>query len=139
MSPVVLDTHVLIWLMQGVERISQDKRLIIQDAANAGSLSVAAITPWEISMLTAKSRLALPMDVSQWLNAAFSRFGVGLVPLSPEIAIASNNLPGDFHNDPADRMIVATARHLNALLITEDRSILSYAQLGHLQAVSSSQ
>ena len=138
-TTVLLDTHVLVWLMQGVERFSDQKKTVIREAANADSLGVAAITPWEIGMLASKSRLTLPMDVGQWLDAAFNRLGIGLIPLSPEISVASSYLPGAFHNDPADRMIVASARHLNALLITEDRAILAYAQLGHVQAVSPSQ
>jgi len=131
-SFVLLDTHVLVWLMQGIDRLSPAKRELIQQAADR----VAAITPWEIAMLTAKGRLALPMDVGEWIYAAVHSLGIAVVPLSPEISVASNRLPGEFHADPADRMIVATARHLNALLVTEDNAILVYAQAGYVQAVS---
>ncbi|EGF91795.1 PIN domain protein [Asticcacaulis biprosthecium C19] len=136
MSFVLLDTHVLVWLMQGIDRLSPTKRDLIQKAADRDELGIVAITPWEIAMLTAKGRLALPMDVGDWIDAAVKGFGVAVVPLSPEISVASNRLPGDFHADPADRMIVASARHLNALLVTEDNAILAYAQAGHVQAVS---
>ncbi|ESQ90803.1 twitching motility protein PilT [Asticcacaulis sp. AC460] len=138
MSFVLLDTQVLVWLMQGVDRLSPAKRERIQQAANRNELGIAAITPWEIAMLTAKGRLALPMDVGEWIDAAVHGFGIVVVPLSPEISVASNRLPGDFHADPADRMIVASARHLNALLVTEDTAILAYADAGHVQAVSAS-
>ena len=136
MSFVLLDTHVLVWLMQGIDRLSPAKRELIQQAADRDELGVAAITPWEIAMLTAKGRLALPMDVGEWIYAAVHSLGIAVVPLSPEISVASNRLPGEFHADPADRMIVATARHLNALLVTEDNAILVYAQAGYVQAVS---
>ncbi len=133
-SAVLLDTHVLVWLMQGVARISDAKKALIELAGREDRLFVAAITPWEIAMLTEKSRLALPMDVKDWLDAAINRLGIGLVPLSAEISVASNRLPGSFHSDPADCMIVASARHLNAMLITEDRAILAYAAQGFLHA-----
>ena len=138
MSVVLLDTHVLVWLMQGIERISDETKAVIHAAGKRGNLCIAAITPWEIAMLVSKSRLVLPMDVGEWHMAATTRLGIGVVPLSPEIAVASNRLPGDFHSDPADQMIVASARHLNALLITEDRAILAYAQQGHVRAMSAS-
>ncbi|ESQ75825.1 type II toxin-antitoxin system VapC family toxin [Asticcacaulis sp. AC402] len=138
MSFVLLDTHVLVWLIQGVDRLSPAKRERIQQAANRDELGVAAITPWEIAILTAKGRLALPMDVGEWINATAHRLGITVVPLSPEISVASNRLPGDFHADPADRMIVVTARHLNALLVTEVHTIFTYAQAGYVQAVSAS-
>ena len=134
----MLDTHVFVWLMQGVERISERNKEIIRAAATSNSLCVAAITPWEIAMLTAKTRLALPMDVGEWLDAALGRSGIELVPLSPEIAVASNRLPGNLHGDPADRMIIASARHLNAWLITEDSAILGYSALGYVSALQAS-
>ncbi|MEI9906242.1 MAG: type II toxin-antitoxin system VapC family toxin [Asticcacaulis sp.] len=85
-----------------------------------------------------KSRLSFPVDVGEWLETAIKRSQIALVPLSPEISVASNRLPGEFHSDPADRMIVASARHLNALLITEDRAILKYAAHDHVRAISAS-
>jgi PIN domain nuclease of toxin-antitoxin system len=136
-SLILLDTHILVWLMQGVERISEKKRDIIRGAGKSGNLRIAAITPWEVAMLVSRSRLVLPMDVGEWITAAVKQFGISVIPLSPAIAIASNRLPGDFHSDPADQMIVASTRHLNALLITEDRLILSYAEQGHVRATSS--
>ncbi len=77
-------------------------------------------------MLIAKGRITLGMDVTEWLSAVLAVPGVTLLPLSAEIALDSTRLPGEFHDDPADRMVVATARAENAPLVTADRRILAY-------------
>ena len=86
-------------------------------------------------MLVAKGRLTLDRDVGEWVEAALSLPGVGLVALEPDIAVAASRLPGELHGDPADRLIVASARHVGALVITEDRLILDYAAAGHVRAM----
>lgn len=138
MSAVLLDTHVFVWLMQGIERLGDNAKAIIDAAVAQDELYIAAITPWEIALLVSKSRLNLPADVAQWLQESISVSGIKLVPLSLDISVNSTRLPGALHRDPADRMIVATARQLNALLITEDGLILTYAALGHVNAISAS-
>lgn len=135
MSAVLLDTHALVWLLSGNERLGGNARMRIEQAAVAEEVLVAAITPWEIAMLVAKGRLTLNRDVGEWIEAAFSLPGLRLAPLSPEVAVASARLPGELHGDPADRMIVATARHHGATLVTEDGLLLAYAQQGHLLAL----
>jgi PIN domain nuclease of toxin-antitoxin system len=137
-SAVLLDTHVFVWLMQGVDRLGDKARSIINGAIAQDELYISAITPWEIALLVSKSRLALPEDVLEWLQGSISASGIGVVPLSLEVSVASTRLPGELHRDPADRLIVATARHLNALLITEDGLILNYAAQGHVRTVSAS-
>jgi PIN domain nuclease of toxin-antitoxin system len=77
-------------------------------------------------MLVAKGRITLGMDVTEWLDTVQTIPGVALLPLSAKIALDSTRLPGRFHDDPADRMIVATARAENAPLATADRHILAY-------------
>ena len=129
----VLDTHALVWLLEGNERLGEKSRGLVRDAATSRTLYVSAITPWEIAMLVTKGRLAFNREVGQWLNIALAMPGISLVPLSVDISVASTQLPGDFHADPADRIIVATARQLGATLITEDKLILDYAQAGHVQ------
>jgi PIN domain nuclease of toxin-antitoxin system len=71
----------------------------------------------------------------QWLRTALAKPGVRLAPLEPEIAVASTCLPWEMHADPADRILVATARHLRATLITADRALLEYAGQGHFKAL----
>ncbi len=97
---------------------------------------VSAITPWEIGMLVAKGRLVLDRDVMDWLQAALSLPGIRVAPLEPALAVASTRLPGELHGDPADRLIVATARHLGATLVTADAALLAYGQLGHVGVLS---
>ncbi len=86
-------------------------------------------------MLTQKGRLALGRETGAWLKEALSLPGISLAPITPDIAVDSVGLPGDFHADPADRLIIATARQANATLLTADRAILDYAAAGHLHAV----
>lgn len=132
---VVLDTHVLVWLMEGESRLAAQSRRLIDEAATTGEVLVSAITPWEIAMLIDKGRLVFNRDVSEWLELAFRVPGIHLSPLSPVISVGATRLPGLVHGDPADRIIIATARHEGACLITEDRAILDYAAQGHVQAL----
>lgn len=138
MSAVLLDTHVFVWLMQGVDRLGDNALSIINAAIAQDELYISAITPWEIALLVSKSRLALPEDVLEWLQGSISASSIGVAPLNLDVSVASTRLPGELHRDPADRLIVATARHLNALLITEDGLILNYAAQGHVRAISAS-
>ena len=85
-------------------------------------------------MLVAKERLALGRDVRAWIEAVLDLQGIEIAGLLPSISLDSARLPGSFHADPADRMIVATARHHQATLVTADRQILDYAAAGHLIA-----
>lgn len=86
-------------------------------------------------MLVSKGRLTLNRDVGEWLEAALALPGIKLEPLHPSISIASTRLPGVINNDPADRIIVATARHLGVPLMTADEDLLNYGKQGHLLTV----
>jgi PIN domain nuclease of toxin-antitoxin system len=133
---LVLDTHALVWLVNGSPRLGDRTKKLIDQAGRQNRIFVSAITPVEIGMLVTKGRLALSKDVLDWTNEALSRPGIVLIPLSPEIAIASTRLPGSPHGDPADKLIIASARHLGAPVVTADRKILTYSREGHLQAVN---
>lgn len=133
-QPLLLDTHVWIWLMTASSELSSETRRGINRAAADGKLQIAAISIWETAMLASRGRIVLGKPVIQWIDEALSAPGLALEPLSPRIAIESCELPGDFHGDPADRMIVATARMTSAILMTRDRRILEYAARGHLTA-----
>lgn len=138
MSAVLLDTHALVWLVAGDARLRLAARRRIDGAAQEQQLWVSAITPWEIGMLVAKGRLVLDRDVMDWLQAALALPGIRVAPLEPALAVASTRLPDDLHGDPADRLIVATARHLGATLITADAALLAYGRLGHVGVLSAS-
>lgn len=135
-SAVLLDTHVLVWLVVGDGRLRPAVRRRMEAAAQERQLWVSAITPWEIGMLVATGRLVLDRDVTDWLHAALALPGIRLSPLEPAVAVASTRLPGELHGDPADRLILATARHLGATLITADLALLAYGQLGHVGVLS---
>ena len=136
MTPLLLDTHVLLWLLRGDPRLSPPVRQRIDEAARQRQLWVSAITPWEIGMLVAKGRLVLDRDVAEWIDAALALPGLQLAPLDPGVAVASTRLPQLFHGDPADRIIVATARHLGAALVTADAVLLAYGGQGHVAVVA---
>ena len=131
---IVLDTHVLVWIAEGDSRLGEATRKLIEAESENGQILVPAISVWEIAMLVAKGRLGLGQDVRNWVGRALELGGVSLAELLPAISLESVALPGDFHSDPADRMIVATARYHQSTLFTADRQILDYAAQGHLIA-----
>jgi PIN domain nuclease of toxin-antitoxin system len=125
---IVLDTHVLIWWVNGDNKLSARAQKVIESEMTVedGKILVSAITAWEIAMLINKNRLALTMDLNEWLETVISIDAVQFVPVDNEVAIQSVQLPGDFHPDPADRMITALARHYSAVLVTSDDKIRNY-------------
>ncbi len=135
MTPLLLDTHVFVWLLSGNERLGKRSRKAIQTAAEAGALHLSAISPWEISVLVSKGRLLLEQDVGEWIQTALALPGISLVQLSPEITVACTRLPGELHADPADRIIAATTRHLGATLATADGLLLTYGSAGHMKFI----
>lgn len=132
---MVVDTHVLVWAVQDDRRLGRAARGLIDEATRTGGIRVTAITPWEIAMLVQRGRLTLDRDVGAWIDQALSLPGVRLAPLEPAICIDSVRLPGSLHADPADRLIIATARHAGVPLLTADRAILAYGKAGHVHAV----
>jgi PIN domain nuclease of toxin-antitoxin system len=134
-TSLVLDTHVWIWLLAGSEELSTGCRGRIEEAARSQQVLVSAVSAWEVGMLEAKRRVRLGKDCLEWVLEALSRPGIHLAPLSPEIAVGSTRLPGSFVGDPADRIIVATARTHGAILVTRDGAMLDYAAGGHVTAL----
>lgn len=127
---VVIDTHILIWFVNGSEKLSKIARETInQSIASGEEIIISAISIWEIAMLINKDRLVLSMDIESWLSNIENIQGFRFVPVDNEIAYKSTQLPGEFHKDPADRMIVATARKLAVPLITADQKIRKYEHI----------
>ena len=133
---LLLDTHVWLWLVAGSLDLSTEARHTIERTAAAGTLRIAAISLWEIALLASRGRIVLGKPIGLWLDEALADPGPAIDPLTPQIAIESYALPDAFHRDPADRLIVATARLANATLMTRDRRILDYAARGHLDAIA---
>lgn len=132
-DPLVLDTHVWIWVVEGTRgTLSETAVETIEDAGRRGAVRVSAISVWEVAMLEARGRISLSRPIEEWVRAALRAPGIRLLPLSPEVAIASTRLPGDPHGDPADRMLVASARVTGGRLATCDQEILDYSRGGGL-------
>jgi PIN domain nuclease of toxin-antitoxin system len=97
-------------------------RLIAQES----TLGLSAISPWEVAIKNAKGRLFLHRPIDEWMRMAIPGSHFRVMPITPEVAIESTRLPGNFHNDPADCLVVATARLHSLSIITSDARILSY-------------
>lgn len=123
---IVLDTHVWLWWLHEPDRLSTDAAKRILQEQESGSIIVSAISAWEVAVKVQSGKLAIPMDINRWYELARSYPATVIEPLSPVDAIASTQLPGSFHKDPADRIIVSLARRRAVPLLTCDRKILEY-------------
>lgn len=123
---ILLDTHTLVWLDEGNPRLGQHSLAIIDQALKSKELYTSSISFWEIAMLVEKGRLTMQMSVETWRKNLIAN-GLQEIPLTGNIAIQSALLI-DFHGDPADRMIVATALESAAALCTADMKILTWKQ-----------
>ena len=133
---LLLDTHVWIWYVEGeVEQFSRRIERPIEAAVQRGDILISAISVWEVALLEATGRIDLSIDVRAWVARALMFPGVTLKGLAPSIALESTRLPGELHRDPADRILIATARLLGAALVTRDERILDYAKKGHLKVL----
>ena len=123
---IVLDTHAWVWWAAEPRRLSLRAKRAIDEADGIG---VSAISAWEVAMLVAKGRLELDRDVLVWIRQALALPRVTLVPLSPEIAVASTALDPGFPGDPADRILAAMALRHRAPLVTRDKGLRSVNSL----------
>jgi PIN domain nuclease of toxin-antitoxin system len=131
---LLLDTHIWVWLMLATADLSTASRAAINNATSDGRLLLSAISLWEISLLAFRNRLELGKPSRTWIAESLVAPGPAIEPLTTEIAVEAGELPGGFRSDPADLIIVATARITGATLLTRDRRILDYAASGHLPA-----
>jgi len=133
---LLLDTHVLVWLVEGVESLAPRHRTRLVETAAEQALTVSAISFWEVAMLERARRLSLTCPVEAWRHDVLATAGLAELPVGGAIAVEAVRLPGTLHADPADRIIVATARLEAATLVTHDRRILEYAEKGHVSALA---
>ncbi len=127
---ILLDTHALIWWANGDhQQLSVNAASAITAELAGGEIGLSSITAWEIAMLVARGRVALAMDVTAWLALIESIEGIKFIPVDNEIAVKAVELPGEFHKDPADRLIIATARKLGVPLVTADEKIRAYPHI----------
>lgn len=122
---IILDTHIWIWWVNESPRLTEKQKKIINENQSSG-LGISIISCWEVAKLVEKKRLVLSIPVEEWLEQASTYPGVKLLELSIPILVESTQLKG-FHNDPADQIIVATARVNNSKLLTADGKILKYS------------
>lgn len=132
---ILLDTCALIWIVNG-DPVAPAALSAAERAFKAGGLYLSPVSAWEIGALVSRGRLKLDVSVETYVDRIFTRAGVQIAALTPEIAVRSSSLPGDFHGDPADRMLVATAMVMGLRLMTRDRRILDYGAQGHLSVIS---
>lgn len=122
---ILADTHALIWWVAGGPLSKLAVETIERNAADH-RLFASSITAWEISMLVEKGRLELTIAVAEWIKEVEALPELRFIPVDNDIAVASTRLPEPFHPDPADRIIVATARSLDAPVVTRDERLIDY-------------
>lgn len=120
---VLLDTHVWLWWLTSDQHLLRSERLALDEEAEAGRIRLSAMSLWEAQMLHRKGRLDLPLPFGEWLRRAADPRILTLAPLDVSVVTAIDDLPGSFHGDPADRVIVATARVHAWPLATHDGAI----------------
>lgn len=135
---LLLDTHVWLWLASGTpEKLRPATRKALEQASASNPLLVSIICVWEIALLESTKRLRLPMSVHEWVERALDRPDIRLIGLAHASAVIDScRLPCDFQPDPADRLLVATARRENAVLVTRDRNILDCGAAGHVRVMA---
>lgn len=124
--PTFLDTHTWVWWVTEDRRLSRKAASVIQEAARGTGVSLSMISIWEIAKKVEKQQLALDRPAREWIDQALNVPGLALVELTPAILMDSCELPQPFHGDPADQIIVASARHHRATLVTKDANLRRY-------------
>jgi PIN domain nuclease of toxin-antitoxin system len=132
---MLLDTHAALWLTQGTD-LSDDTRRSISLSQSTEGVYLSAVSVWEVGNLIRRQRIHLDLSLAEWTQILLDADGVRSVDLTIPIVIGAANLPSHLHGDPADRFLVATARHLDVPLLTRDKHILAYAKAGHVQAIA---
>jgi PIN domain nuclease of toxin-antitoxin system len=125
----VLDTHVWVWWHMHPKKLSKRVRAIISHPDQYEELLLSAISPWEFSKLLEKKRIGISCDPEEWIREALEMSKLRLVPLTPTLSYRSTTLPPPFHEDPADQIIVATAREEKATVLTKDKLIREYTHV----------
>lgn len=128
----LLDTHAWVWWVTEDRRLSAKSRAAIGRGQRTGTLAVSLISAWEIAKKVEKRQLVLDRPLDQWLDQATAMPGLLVTDLTRPVLVDSCRLPQPFHGDPADQIIVATARHHGAMLVTKDRHIREYPHVRSL-------
>lgn len=130
MSDLLLDTCALLWLANGADMTPESR-----SAVASRNLHVSPISAWEIANLVRKSRIAFTLPVASWFRQTTDKMAAATPQLSVEILANSCGLPGSPPDDPADRIIIATAREADMTVVTRDRQIIEYSRAGHVRTL----
>ena len=136
MNLILLDTHIWIWLALADNKLTSSSRKLIHKTIVESSVFLSAISLWETAMLVAKDRIEIEKPLSTWLEETIYQTKVKIMPITCQIAAESCQLPGNCHKDPADRLIIATARIEGMSLLTKDKNIIHYSKQNHLKTIS---
>lgn len=134
-APLLLDTCAVVWA-SGATATDPLRRQLREAHEERRPVWISPITAWEIGTLAANGRIGIARPVLAWFEGILAKSGAKLAELGPRILVASTELPEGMHRDPADRIIVATAREYGLRIVTRDRKILTYAEKGHVMAVA---
>ena len=134
--PLLLDTYAMIWIVNGDPISEKSQEQVRKVEAEGFGLNISAITAWEIAMLSEKGRIRLTSSPITWIKSAISDTAMAVQPLSIDVLTQSADLPGNAPSDPADRMIIATAREHDLKLVTRDRRILDYGASGLVKVMA---
>ena len=134
MNKLLLDTHILLWALAKSEELSNEVKETIKTAKASKSLYISAISLWEIAMLAQKQRISIYCRIADFLQTIENIEGLHIIPLNAMIAAESVMLP-ELHNDPADRIIIASCREKSATLVTRDQKIIEWANSGYLKVI----
>ena len=121
----LLDTNVWLWMVEEPSHIPARMQDIVNNADNY-PFCLSAISVWEVAKKVSLGKLRLSVPIQEWIVKATNDTYIHILPLSIQVSVESTQLPGEFHKDPADQIIVATARHHNLIILTADRLIQSY-------------
>jgi PIN domain nuclease of toxin-antitoxin system len=136
MRPLLLDTCAVIWIATGA-KISEVAEQALRDAESGDTaIGISPISVWEIGLLVSRGRLVLSTSPRAWIATVLAQPNVGLAKMPPDTLLDSSFLPGEPPRDPADRIILATARAEGMRIVTRDRAMLSYARAGHVEAIA---
>jgi PIN domain nuclease of toxin-antitoxin system len=135
-SRLLLDTHAAIWLVEGQSLSTAAKEALAAATANHEDAFVSPMTAWEVGMLAARGRVRMPLTPLLWFERLAGSPGIALAELSVRVLIASSFLPGMPPRDPIDRILIATAREEDYRLVTRDKEVLEYAELGHVKVLA---
>ncbi|MEO9298808.1 type II toxin-antitoxin system VapC family toxin [Devosia alba] len=135
-APLLLDTCAAIWMAEAAHIEPAAVAAMNESATNGTPVLISPISAWERALLVAKGRLRSPLPPKVWFDRILTTGGLKLAPLTPDILADASFLPEPLHRDPADRIIIATARSLDLTIVTRDVLILDYAGLGHVRAIA---